>query len=57
MSDGTRSARWVIERNVARFRAMLDRDIAADRRHEIERLLAEELGKLAVIDGRRQHEE
>ena len=52
MSDGAPTERWVIKRNIARFRAMLESEITSDRRREIERLLADELGKLAVIDKR-----
>jgi len=49
MTDASGDDRWIIERNIARFRAMLEGEIAADRRREIERLLAGELGKLAAL--------
>ena len=42
--------RWVIEQNVARFRAMLRDEIAPTRRREIECLLAEEEARLAEVD-------
>jgi hypothetical protein len=56
MSDGASTDRWVIKRNIARFRAMLEGEIAPDRRREIERLLADELGKLAAADKRGRRE-
>ena len=56
MSDGVPADRWVIKRNIARFRTMLEGEIAPDRRREIERLLADELGKLAAMDKRERRE-
>jgi hypothetical protein len=54
VTDDAGADRWVIKRNIARFRIILDGELAAERRREIERLLADELGKLAAIDKRRK---
>jgi hypothetical protein len=42
--------RWVVEQNIRRFREMLRGETDPDRRHELERLLAEEQSRLTEID-------
>jgi hypothetical protein len=44
--------RWVIEQNILRFREMLRGEMDGRRRHEIERLVAEEEARIAELDGK-----